>query len=95
MSQQTRNGASAKSMLASIRSQFKRLQYPPQTRFSPKALQRLAKGTEYTYGEKLLHWRAAFPSPESMLLLDQFDLQVLWRTLLLTNTITPKHKLSF
>lgn len=76
MSQQTRYGRSAKSQLSSIRSQFRRLQFPPEDRFGPRALLRLAKGTDYAYGEKLLYWRAAFPSPESLLLLDQFDLQV-------------------
>jgi hypothetical protein len=76
MAQQTRNGGRAQSVLGAVTSGFRRLQFPPEQRFGAKALRKLAKGTDYTYAEKLLQWRAAFPSPDRLLLLDQHDLQV-------------------
>jgi hypothetical protein len=56
--------------------EFERYQFEPPERFTSKTISQLAKGTDYAYAEKLLHWQAAFPSSSSLLVVDQYDLQV-------------------
>ena len=76
MAQLTRNSGHIKGSLRSVSSQFQHLQFSPVDRFSEAALSRIATGTDYAYAEKILHWRAAFPEPDKLYLLDQYDLQV-------------------
>ena len=76
ISQQIRHGRAPKGKITELTHEFKRHQYPPHQRFTSKTISQLASGTDYAYAEKLLYWRAAFPSNSSLLILDQFDLQV-------------------
>jgi hypothetical protein len=78
ISQQTRHGRSTSGKISELTREFKRLQFKASQRFTSKAISALAKGTDYAYAEKLLYWRAAFPSESSLLVLDQYDLQVRW-----------------
>lgn len=76
ISQQIRHGRAPKRKISELTREFKRLQLPPSERFTAKSISKVASGTDYAYAEKLLYWRAAFPAASSMLVLDQYDLQV-------------------
>lgn len=71
-----RRGHSTDGKIAGMVREFKRYQYPPSKRFSAQAIAQLAQGTDYAYAEKLLTWKAAFPSTSSLFVFDQSDLQV-------------------
>ena len=78
MAQQTRNGGvKFQTAIRQTSSQFKKIQYPPEERFGEVALRHVTAGTDYTYAEKLLHWVAAFPEPDKLLMVDQYNLQVI------------------
>ena len=76
ISQQTRHGRAAIGKVNDLIHEFKRYQYASSERFDDKAISRIAHGTDYAYAEKLLYWKAVFPSPSSLLIVDQHDLQV-------------------
>jgi len=75
MAQQKRNGGN-KTILQTVTSQFRRMQYPPHSRFDDAALRRIVSDTDFAFAEKLLHWRVAFHDSNKLLVLDQYDLQV-------------------
>ena len=81
LSMQLRRGHTTKKKTQLLIQEFKKYQYEPPQRFTSKTIAELAggelgRGTDYAYAEKLLTWNAAFPSLSSLLVLDQFDLQV-------------------
>jgi hypothetical protein len=76
ISQQIRHGRAPTKKIQELKRDFKRLRFDPSQRFTSKTIAQLAKGTDYAHAEKLLYWQAAFPSASSLLILDQYDLQV-------------------